>query len=117
MVPTANPAVGSVLTFRAVKNATTRSGAYVYAGTLIYAKVIRIRQGKLRARNGRTEPRVKEVLVGKSTKLVLQSFPGGGAQFNGVAKNLVVWPVHSVVTVVEDIYLVIGCSIAGGCEI
>lgn len=87
----AKATVGSTLTFRVLDNVIVRGVADANAGTLIRAKVTRVRQHKTRTRRGRAEPRVKEVKVGKSLKLELDSSPRGGAQFSAIAKNLVVW--------------------------
>jgi hypothetical protein len=122
----ANATIGSTLTFRVVNDVIVRRGVFnrssyadAYAGTLIEAKVIRIREGKIRTRQGRAEPRVKEVMVGKSIKLELESSPGGGARFSGIAKNLVVWSVKGPYMVVvlppEYALLLIACST--GCDL
>jgi hypothetical protein len=62
---------------------------------------------------------VKEVMMGKSTKLELESSPGGRARFSGIAKNLVVKPLEGVRTVGEDALLfpllMIACST--GCDL
>jgi len=122
----ANATIGSTLTFRVVRDVIRRGGPFnksfyadAYGGTLIEGKVIRIREGKLRTRYGRPEPRVKEVLVGKSTKLELESSPGGRARFNGIAKNVVVWPVRAVCTVGEYTLLLILLPIFchSGCDL
>ncbi|MGA2635792.1 MAG: hypothetical protein ABSF16_16270 [Terracidiphilus sp.] len=123
----ANATVGSTLTFRVINEVDVRGRvfnrssyyAYAYAGTLIQAKVIRVREGKLRTQHGIAEPRVKEVMMGKSTKLELESSPGGRARFSGIAKNLVVKPLEGVRTVGEDALLfpllMIACST--GCDL
>jgi hypothetical protein len=112
-----NATTNSTLTFRVVHNVVHGGGADAYAGTLIEGKVIRIREGKLRTRHGKPEPRVREILVGKRIKLELESSPADHARFSGIAKDVVIWPVHFVASVGEYAYLVIGCTIAGGCEI
>ena len=57
--------------------------------------------------------------MGKSTKLELESSPGGRARFSGIAKNLVVKPLEGVRTVGEDALLfpllMIACST--GCDL
>lgn len=120
----ANASKGSTLTFRVVRDVIVSGGVFnrksfyadVNAGTLIEGKVIRLRRGKLRTRNGRTEPRVKEILVGKRIKLEVESAPVD-RRFSAFARNLIIWPVKSVIAVGEYTYLVILCTIAGGCEI
>lgn len=121
-----NATIGSTLTLRVVNDVIVRRGVFnrssyadVYAGDLIEAKVIRMREGKTRTRQGRAEPRVKEVIVGKSINLELESSPGGGARFSGIAKNLVVWAVKGpymvVVLPIEYALLLIACST--GCDL
>jgi hypothetical protein len=56
--------VNSTLTFRVVHEVTDGHVGYAYAGRLIDAKVIRVREGKLRIRRGTTEPRVLELATG-----------------------------------------------------
>jgi hypothetical protein len=110
--------IGSTLGFRVVNGVVVKGKADVYVGTLIEAKVIRIREGKLRTRNGKTEPRVKELLVGKSIRLDLESSRGGHSRFNGIAKNLVVLPMKAVAAVLQVpawIILMIACS--RGCDL
>lgn len=106
----ADATIGSTLTFRVVNSVIVRGKADICAGTLIDAKVIRIRKGKLRARHGRTELRVKEVLVGKSIKLELESFPERPAGFVGTAKNLVVLPLQIILAFPVWIILMIACN-------
>lgn len=119
----ANATIGSNLTFRVVndvvRNASKRSSsADAYAGELIEAKVIRVREGKIRIRHGRTEPRVKEVMVGKYIRLELENSPGGH-RFSGIAKNVGVWSVKGPFMVVflpfEWVAIGIACSI--GCDL
>lgn len=121
----ANATIGSTLTFRVVSNVMRKmSNGSSYAdvraraGTLIEAKVIRVRQSKARTRNGRAEPRVKEVMVGKSIKLELDSFPVDH-RFSGIAKNVVIWSVKGPFVVVfypiEFVLLMIACSM--GCDL
>ena len=115
----ANATIGSTLTFRVLSDVAVRGEADAYAGTLIQAKVTRVRQHKTRTRHGKAEPRVKEVTVGKSLKLELESSPRSGAQFSAIAKNLVVWsvkwPFLVVVTPPEYVLLAILCS--RGCDL
>jgi hypothetical protein len=59
----ANATVNSQVTFRIIYGLTIKGLAYAYSGTLIEAKVTRIREGKLRMRRGKTEPRVLEIAV------------------------------------------------------
>ncbi len=117
--------IGSTLTFRVLDDVIVRGGLFnrsssyadAYAGTLIEAKVTRVRQHKTRTRHERAEPRVKEVKVGKSLKLELESSPRGGAQFSGIAKDLVVWSVKGPFFVVvyppEMVLLAIFCGTTG----
>jgi hypothetical protein len=121
----ANATIGSTVTFRIVLDVIVGGGVFnrkssyadADAGTLIEGKVIRIREGRQRKRKGRTEPRVKEILVGKRIKLELVSSPADHARFSGIAKDVVIWPVHCVIAVGTYAYLIVGCTIAGGCEI
>jgi hypothetical protein len=118
----ANATLGSTLTFRVVKDVIERRGvssyADAYAGTLIEAKVIRVREGKIRSRHGRAKPRVKEVMVGKFIKLELENSPGGH-RFKGIAKSVVVRSVKGPFEVVfipfQFVALGIACSI--GCDL
>ena len=121
-----NATVGSTLTFRVVSDVNVRKGwvnrstfADAYAGTLIKATVTGVREDKSRTRHGRAEPRVKEVVLGKSIKLELESPPGGRARFNVIAKNLAIWsvkvPYYTVVMVPEYVLLMIACS--RGCDL
>jgi hypothetical protein len=114
------------LTFRVVNDVIVRGGVFnrsssyadAYAGNLIEAKVIRVRQGKIRTRHGRAKRRVKEVMVGKSIKLELENSPGGH-RFNGIAKSMVVWSVKGPFEVVflpfEWVAILIACST--GCDL
>jgi hypothetical protein len=122
----ANATIGSTLTFRVVDDVIVRGGvgnrsssyADAYAGSLIEAKVVRVRQGKIRTRHGRAEPRVKEVMVGKSIKLELESSPRGRARFSGMAKNLVVWFVKGVeIVVLIPEYVLLGIACSTGCDL
>jgi hypothetical protein len=119
-----NATIGSTLTFRVVNDVIVRgvfnrsSYADAYAGDLIEAKVIRVRKGKVRTRYGRAEPRVKEVMVGKSIKLELESSPGGRARFNVIAKNLVGWSVKGVtIVVLIPEYVLLGIACSTGCDL
>jgi hypothetical protein len=115
----ANATVGSTLTFRVVNAVIVRGMADAYAETLIKAKVVRIRQGKSLTRHGQAEPRVKEIVFGKSIKMELESSPGVRARFNVIAKNVAIWsvkvPYYAVVMVPEDLLLAIACS--RGCDL
>ena len=117
-------AVNSILTFRIVRDVP---GGYGSAGTLVEAKVTRIREGMLRVRRGTLEPRVVEVTVPglmESSpppgflKLRLESFPRSNSSRR--AMKLVTFPLTairiSVVVPAEWIYLVVLCGIAR-CEI
>jgi hypothetical protein len=111
----ANATLGSTVTFRVVRDVIQGGGVFnrksfyadAYAGTLIEGKVIRLREGKLRTRNGKTEPRVREVLVGKRIKLELENSPRRHARISSLPRNLVVWPVHSVIAVGEGVLFMI----------
>src|SRR6202451_728181 len=118
----ANATVGSTLTFRVVNDVIVRKGVFnarssyadAYAGTLIKATVAGVREGKSRTGHGRAEPRVKEIVCGKSIKLELEGSPGGRVRFNWIAKNLAIWfvkvPFYTVVMVPEYVLLMIACS-------
>ncbi len=124
----AHATLGSTLTFQVVNNVIVRGGLFnksstyadAYAGDLIEAKVIQVREGKIRTRHGRAQPRVKEIMVGNYIKLELESSPRDHPRFRGMAKNLAVWSVKGpfvvVVYPVEDILLTIACS-TGGCDL
>jgi hypothetical protein len=113
----AKATVGSTLTFRVLDDVIVRGEADAYAGTLIQAKVTRVRQHKTRTRRG-ADPRAKEVKVGKSLKLELES-SAGGHRFSGIAKNVGVWSVKVPFEVVfipfQFVALGIACSI--GCDL
>jgi hypothetical protein len=124
--------VNSTVTFRVVHNVTDGHFGYGYAGTLIEAKVIRIRGGDLRLRDGTLEPRVMEVAVAGliessppprpwSLKLRLESFPR--SRSNRKAKQLITLPltlplkaIHIAVLIPEYALLGIACS-TGGCDL
>lgn len=118
-----NATMDSTVTFRVVYDVIVWRGrssyADAYAGSLIEAKVIRMRAGKPRPRHGNAEPRVQEVLVGKSIRLELESSSGGRARFRGFARNLVVWPVRgiSMVTLFPLEYVVLGIACSRGCDL
>lgn len=123
----ARAAVGSILTFRVVRNTIVWKGltyrspyAYANAGDSIQAKVIRVRQGKTPTRQGKAAPHVKELLVGKSLKLELESSARRGPRFSAFAKNLLIWsvkgPVLAAVYLVEVPLLMIACS-TSGCDL
>lgn len=108
----ANATIGSTLTFRVVNDVVRKSHrssyADAYAGDLIEAKVIRVRETKARTRHERAEPRVREVVAGKYIKLELVSAPEGH-RFSGIAKNLVVWSAKGPFTAVVVALLPIWC--------
>lgn len=126
----ARATVNSTVTFRIVHNVTDRRFGYGYAGTLIEAKVTRIREGKLRMRRGRIEPRVMEVTVPgilESSpppgflKLRLESSPRSRSSRR--AKQLATLPmtvalktIYIVVMLPEYVLLGIACS-TGGCDL
>jgi hypothetical protein len=53
--------INSYVTFRIVRTVVVGQTSRGYGGTLVVAKVTRIRDGKLRMRRGKLEPRVMEV--------------------------------------------------------
>jgi hypothetical protein len=118
----ANATIGSTITFRAVYDVIERrresSYADVYAGNLIEAKVVRMREGKIRTRNGRAEPRVKEVMVEKYIRLELESSPRGRT-LGGITKNLAVWPMKVICMVGETALLWVALLIfcRTGCDL
>jgi hypothetical protein len=120
----ANATIGSTITFRAVKEVIEKRGASsyadVYAGNLIEAKVVRMREGKIRTRQGRAEPRVKEVIVENYIKLELESSPGG-RRLSGIARNLFLWSVKGPCLLVllpyEGVLIAIACSSRTGCDL
>jgi len=93
--------------------------ADVDADALIEAKVIKIREGKSRIRSGKEEPRVKEVLVGKSITLELENSTGGRARFGGFARSLIAWPPKalSMVTLLPVEYVLLGIACSRGCDL
>lgn len=116
--------VNSTVTFRIVRNV---AGGYGSAGTLVEAKVTRIREGKLRVRRGMLEPRVVEVtapgLMESSPppgflKLRLESSPRSSSSRR--AMKFVTFPLTAirifVITPAEWVYLVTLCGITR-CEI
>ena len=126
----AHAAVNSAVTFRVVHNVSDGRFGYGYAGTLIEARVIRIRGGGLR--QGRMEPRVMEIAAAGliessppprpgSLKLRLESSPR--SRSNRVAKELITLPmtlplkvIHIAVLIPEYALLGIACS-TGGCDL
>lgn len=121
----AHAAINSTVTFRVVHDVIVGQYAYAYGGTLIEAKVTRIREGKLRIRRGRTEPRVMELTVSElitssnpgSLKLRLESSPRSSC--SGTAKQLTTLPLKAVrigvLVPVEYVLLMIACST--GCDL
>ena len=77
-----------------------------------------MRDGKIRTRQGRAEPRVKEVMVEKYIKLELESSPRGRT-LSGIAKNLAVWPVKVICMVGETVLLWVALLIfcRTGCDL
>jgi len=116
-------AMNSTVAFRVVHNVVVGQYAYAYGGNLVEAKVTRIREGKLRIRRGRMEPRVMEVnavgLIESSPpeylKLRLESSPR--SRSGRTAMKLVTFPLKVigivVITVPEDLLLAIACATAG----
>lgn len=127
----AHASINSTVTFRIVNNVSDGHFGYGYTGTLIEAKVIRIREGKLRIRRGRIEPRVMEVAVAGlietspppapgSLKLRLESSPR--SRSSRVANQLIALPltvplkaIHIAVLVPEFVLLMVACSM--GCDL
>lgn len=128
----AHATVNSTITFRIVRDVIAGHETFASAGTLIEARVVRIRDGKLRAHHGRTEPRVMEVAVAGLTesgpppdqgalKLTLEATPRN--RFGRTAKQLATVPlkvihwtvVIPVVIPVEWVLLAIFCST--GCDL
>jgi hypothetical protein len=127
----AHATIDSTVTFRVVRNVVVGQYAYGYGGTLIEAKVTRIREGKLRIRRGRMEPRVLEVTVAglletspppapDFLKLRLESSPRSHS--SRTAKRLSTLPltvplktIHVIVLVPEYVLLGIACST--GCDL
>jgi hypothetical protein len=127
----AQATINSTVTFRIVHDVVVGQYAYGYGGTLIDVKVIRIREGKLRIRRGRMEPRVMEVAVAGlletnpptppgALKLTLESSPRSNS--SRTAKQLITLPltlplkaIHIVVLVPE--YVLLGIACATGCDL
>ena len=121
----AHATLNSPVTLRVVHDVIVGQFACAYGGTLIEAKVTRIREGKLRMRRGRVEPRVMEVTVPgvivtsppESLKLTLESSPR--SRFSRMAKQLPTLPLTGIRWVVvypaESVILMIGCS--RGCDL
>lgn len=112
----AHATMNATMRFRVVHDVILGQYAYAYAGTLIDAKVTRIREGELRIRRGRMEPRVKEITVEGSLKLTLESSPR--SRFSGKAKHLATLPLTAIRIIFVDVpayvLLVIFCST--GCD-
>lgn len=119
----ANATVGSTLTFTVALDVLEEhhhsNYSDAYDGTLIEAKVIRMRESKSRAHGGVREPRVQEILVGRSTRFVLEGSPRRHARLNSISKNAIVWPPKVAFMVVflplDFIMLMIACSM--GCDL
>jgi len=124
----AHATINSPVTFRVVHDVIVRHDTYARAGELVEAKVTQVREGELRYRRGRMEPRVMEVtLTGEidsslptSLKLRLESSPR--SRCSRTAKQLATLPlkvVHVagavVVFPVEWVLLVIFCH--SGCDL
>jgi hypothetical protein len=121
----AHATINSTVTFRVVHDVIVGQYAYAYGGTLIEARVTRIREGKLRFRRVRMEPRVMEVTVAgvlatnspESLKLTLESSPR--SRFSRTAKQLATLPLIGIRTFVvfpaEAVLLGIAC--ATGCDL
>jgi hypothetical protein len=121
----AHATIRSTVTFRVVRDVIVGQYAYAYGGNLVEAKVTRIREGKLRFRRGRMEPRVMEVIaVGliessppEYLRLRLESSPR--SRFSRTAKQLATLPlagIHMfVVAPAEWVLLIIACS--AGCDL
>ncbi len=115
--------LNSTVTFRVVRDVVVGQYAYAYGGNLVKAKVTRIREGQLRMRRGRMEPRVMEVIaVGliessppQYLKLRLESSPRNRSI--RTAMKVVTFPLKVigivVITVPEDILLGIACMTVG----
>jgi hypothetical protein len=112
--------LNSTLTFRVAYGLSS----YAHTGTLIEAKVIRLRDGNLQTRSGRIEPRVMEVIVCGLVescpspgflKLRLEGSPR--SRSSRTAKRLLALPLtvplkaaHIALLVPEAILLGIACS-------
>jgi hypothetical protein len=128
----AHATINSTVTFRVVRTVVVGQYAYAYGGTLIEAKVNRIREGKLQIRHGIMEPRVMEITVAgllgtspppapDSLKLRLESSPR--SRSSRTATQLITLPLtlplkatHIVVLVPEYALLWIVCS-TQGCDL
>jgi len=120
----ANAKLNSTVTFRVAYGLTVRQYSYAHEGTLIDAKVIRLREGKLRTHRGKLEPRVMEVAVCGLVescpppgflKLTLESSPRSSS--SKTAKRLISLPLtvplkaaHIAILVPEAILLAIACG-------
>jgi len=115
--------INSTVTFRVVRDVVEGPYAYPHEGMLIEAKVTRIREGKLRIRRGRMEPRVIEVTVPEgivapeSMKMTLESSPR--SRSSRTAKQLATLPltiIHLVVVVPAE-WVLLGIACATGCDL
>ncbi len=120
----ANATVGSTLTFVVALDVLEEHHHYsksvhAYGGTLIEAKVTRMRKTKPRAQPGVKEPRVQEILVGRSTKFVLEGSPRRHPRLNSIPKNMVVWPpkVAFLVVFLPFEYVALGIACSTGCDL
>lgn len=125
----AHATVNSTVTFRVVRNVVVGQYGYAYAGTLVEAKVTRIREGKPRILRGKMAPRVTEVALPglietspppapNALKLRLESSPR--SRFVRPARQIALFPltaIHFIVLVPEDIVLAIACSTGDGCDL
>jgi hypothetical protein len=127
----ANATENSTVILRVVRDVIVGKYTDAYGGTFIEAKVTRVREGKLRTRRGKTEPRVMEITVTAtrdscmeaapgsldSSRLKLESYPE--SSFGRTAKQLAVAPLTAirfvVVYPVEAILFAILCST--GCDL
>jgi len=116
----AQATVNSTVIFRVAHKLVVGQYAYACGENLVEAKVTRIREGKLRIRRGRMEPRVMDViavgLIESSPpdylKLRLESTPR--SSFSRKAKQFATLPLTGIRFVVvypaEGILLGIGCA-------
>lgn len=119
----ANATVGSTLTFMVALDVLEEhhhsKSADAYGGTTIDAKVIRLRESKSRARHAIKEPRVQEILVGTSTRFVLEGSPRRHARLNSIPKNMIIWPpkVAFLVVFLPFEYVALGIACSMGCDL
>ncbi len=121
----AHASMNSTVTFRVVHNVVVGQYAYAYGGNLVEAKVTRIREGKLRIRRGRMEPRVMEVIVvgliesSPPDYLKLRLESTSRSRLSRKAKQFATLPLTVIRFVVvypaEGILLGIGCAF--GCDL